>query len=120
MSKHLLIVEDNPYDLELARAALDLSDVCCEVSVAQDGQEALDLLRCGDPLPDLVLLDLNMPRVNGHQVLAAVKADPALREVAVVQAVPQKIPRIISGHERIKAPASLPTAARRMTGTGWP
>ncbi|MBB5235951.1 response regulator [Deinococcus budaensis] len=84
MSKYLLIVEDNPYDLELARAALDLSDVCCEVSVVQDGQEALDLLRGGDPLPDLVLLDLNMPRVNGHQVLAAVKGDPALREVPVV------------------------------------
>jgi len=84
VTTQLLIVEDNPYDLELARAALDLSDVRCQLSVAQDGQEALDLLRRGEPLPDLVLLDLNMPRVDGHQVLAAVKGGPALRGVPVV------------------------------------
>lgn len=84
MPKVLLIVEDNLHDLELARVALELSDVQCEVRVARDGQEALDLLRALSVLPDLVLLDLNMPRLNGHEVLAAVKGDPALRQVPVV------------------------------------
>ncbi|GAA5534074.1 response regulator rcp1 [Deinococcus aluminii] len=84
MPKHLLIVEDNPHDLELAQVALELSDVRCEVSVARDGQEALDVLRGSETLPDLVLLDLNMPRVSGHEVLVAVKSDPALRQVPVV------------------------------------
>ncbi|WP_245872678.1 response regulator [Deinococcus planocerae] len=66
MPRHLLIVEDNPHDLEPARVALDLS----EVYVAHDGVEALDFLRGRPDLPDLVLLDLNMPRMNGHEVLA--------------------------------------------------
>ncbi|MFC5849427.1 response regulator [Deinococcus petrolearius] len=84
MTKHLLIVEDNPNDLELARTALELSDICCEVQVACDGQEALDLLRHSEHLPDLVLLDLNMPRVSGHEVLQRVKSDTLLRRVPVV------------------------------------
>lgn len=91
MPGHLLIVEDNPHDLELARVALELSDVCCEVSVAHDGQEALDFLyRRGryagrtEGQPDLVLLDLNMPRVNGHEVLCTMHEDEALRAVPVV------------------------------------
>lgn len=84
MTKHLLIVEDNPNDLELARMALELSDVQCEVQVARDGQEALDLLRQAGSLPDLVLLDLNMPRVSGHEVLQTVKQDTLLRQVPVV------------------------------------
>ncbi|WP_019587876.1 response regulator [Deinococcus apachensis] len=82
--KHLLLVEDNEHDVELARAALEESEVRCEVTVARDGQEALDLLRGAGSQPDLVLLDLNMPRVSGHEVLRAVKGDAALRHVPVV------------------------------------
>ncbi|WP_264778518.1 response regulator [Deinococcus aetherius] len=91
LSRHLLIVEDNAHDVELACAALELSNVQCKVSVARDGAEALDFLSrrgayAGRPAgqPDLILLDLNMPRVNGHQVLCAIKGDAALREVPVV------------------------------------
>lgn len=84
MPGHLLIVEDNPHDLELAQAALELSDVRCEVKVARDGAEALAWLRQTSTLPDLVLLDLNMPRMNGHELLAAVKGDPVLQRVPVV------------------------------------
>nr|WP_281378315.1 response regulator [Deinococcus budaensis] len=79
-----MIVEDNPHDLELARTALELSDVCCEAQVARDGQEALDLLRQAGSMPDLVLLDLNMPRVSGHEVLQRVKNDELLWQVPVV------------------------------------
>lgn len=82
--KHLLLVEDNEHDVELARAALEESEVRCRVSVARDGQEALDLLRGEGHQPDLVLLDLNMPRVSGHEVLRALKGDAALRHVPVV------------------------------------
>ncbi|WP_216326096.1 response regulator [Deinococcus aestuarii] len=84
MSKHLLIVEDDGADLELARLALEASEVQCDLSVARDGQEALDLLRGAGVLPDLVLLDLNTPRVSGHEVLAAVKGDATLQHVPVV------------------------------------
>lgn len=54
------------------------------MSVARDGAEALDLLRGAGDLPDLVLLDLNMPRMSGHELLRAVKADAALRGIPVV------------------------------------
>lgn len=83
-TKHLLLVEDNEHDVELARAALAESDVHCEVTVARDGQEALDLLRGAGQRPDLVLLDLNMPRVSGPEVLRALKGDAVLRDVPVV------------------------------------
>lgn len=84
MPKHLLIVEDDGADLELARLALEVSEVRCELSVARDGQEALDFLRGAGELPDLVLLDLNMPRVNGQQVIQAIKSDETLRHIPVV------------------------------------
>lgn len=84
MPKHLLIVEDDGADLELARLALEVSEVRCELSVARDGQEALDFLRGAGDLPDLVLLDLNMPRVSGEQVIQAIKSNETLRHVPVV------------------------------------
>ncbi|WP_246581162.1 response regulator [Deinococcus aestuarii] len=84
MPGHLLIVEDQPNDVELARAALALSQVGCEVSVARDGTEALDLLRQPGPCPNLILLDLNLPGVGGQEVLTAVRANPAWRHVPVV------------------------------------
>nr|WP_246580678.1 response regulator [Deinococcus aestuarii] len=94
-----MIVEDNDQDLELARVALELSDVRCEVSVARDGQEALDFLYrrgcyAGRPegQPDLVLLDLNMPRVNGHQVLCTMHGDQALQGVPVVVFTTSNLP----------------------------
>ena len=82
--KRLLIVEDNPHDLELACVALELGEVLAEVSTAPGGQEALDRLRAGSAAPDLVLLDLNMPRLSGLDVLRALKGDPALRGFRVV------------------------------------
>ncbi|GGK19102.1 response regulator [Deinococcus malanensis] len=80
----VLLVEDNPLDLELAQIALKASDICCEVQVAQDGVEALDVLQQQRVRPTLVLLDLNMPRVNGLEVLRAMQEDMELRQVPVV------------------------------------
>jgi CheY-like chemotaxis protein len=85
----ILLVEDDPGDVLLITEALERSQVPPRLHVAADGQEALEFLhRTGLPTdvprPDLILLDLNMPRMDGRQVLAAVKADPRLRAIPVV------------------------------------
>ena len=85
----ILLVEDNPGDVRLTREALRENKVNNNLHVAVDGAEALDFLfRRGkyvDALhPDLVLLDLNLPKKNGREVLAEVKADPLLRRIPVV------------------------------------
>jgi CheY-like chemotaxis protein len=83
----VLLVEDNPGDVDLVVEAL--RELHCDLNVASDGAVALETLRrsCTDPgsaLPDLILLDLNLPRVDGREVLASVKRDPALLHIPVV------------------------------------
>ena len=85
---HILLVEDSLPDIELTLEALSEAKVANQVTVARDGAEALaHLRREGDasdaPRPDLVILDLNLPKVDGHEVLAAMRADPDLRRIAV-------------------------------------
>ena len=83
----VLIVEDNPGDIELAKEALRETSLTLDLHVAEDGEEALDFLRQeqGDhPRTDLVLLDLNMPKVSGHEVLEEMKNDSELRLIPVV------------------------------------
>jgi CheY-like chemotaxis protein len=86
---HILLVEDNAGDVRLTREALREGHVRNNLSVAKDGAEALAMLRHvplpGEgPRPDLVLLDLNLPKVDGRQVLAEIKGDPDLRRIPVV------------------------------------
>lgn len=85
----VLLVDDNAADAELTREAFDDAAFAGEVHVVADGVEALAFLRREGayrdaPPPDLILLDLNMPRLDGRGVLAAVKSDPAVRHVPVV------------------------------------
>lgn len=85
----VLIVEDNPGDVELAKAAMREADLPLELHVATNGEEAMRFMRqqdghVGAPLPDLVLLDLNMPKKNGMEVLDEMKADDELRLIPVV------------------------------------
>ena len=83
----VLLVEDNAADVFLLEAALEKSTVPVELSTAGDGVAALEHLRRGAEhatLPDLMLLDLNMPRMNGFDVLAAIRAEPALAHLVVV------------------------------------
>jgi len=85
----VLLVEDNPGDVRLTREAFKDAKVHLQMHVVNDGVEALDFLnRRGDyensPRPDLILLDLNLPRKDGRDVLAEVKADPALKSIPVV------------------------------------
>jgi CheY-like chemotaxis protein len=81
----ILLVEDDPGDVVLVREAFDHNKVRNELRVASDGVYALEQLR--DPalsLPDLVLLDLNLPRKDGREVLAEIRADPRLTAIPVV------------------------------------
>jgi CheY-like chemotaxis protein len=81
----ILLVEDNPGDAQLVRMALTEALPSARLSVVGDGEAALSRLQEADP-PDLVLLDLNLPRLSGHEVLAAVRAaeNPAVRRLPIV------------------------------------
>ena len=80
----ILLVEDSLPDIELTMEALADAKVANEVTVVRDGEAALEhLRRPGAARPDLVILDLNLPRLSGHEVLAQMRADPALRRVPV-------------------------------------
>ena len=85
----VLLVEDNPGDVRLTREALRDSKLRNHLIVAEDGIEALAVLRkegqyASIATPDLILLDLNLPRKSGREVLAEIKADPILRHIPVV------------------------------------
>lgn len=85
----ILLVEDNPGDADLAREALDGSKMRNHLFVVEDGINAMSFLRKTDgfenmPRPDLILLDLNLPRKDGRQVLAEIKADDGLKCIPVV------------------------------------
>lgn len=91
MHKHIeiLLVEDNPADVLIAREALGEAKLLNTIHEVVDGVEALDFLYkrgkfASAPRPDLILLDLNLPRKNGREVLAEVKADPELTNIPVV------------------------------------
>ncbi len=85
---HILLVEDNEDEVLLTRKALEHARFMNTLSVARDGEEALQYLR-GElehetPRPDLVLLDLNLPKKDGREVLEEIKGDPTLRQIPVV------------------------------------
>ena len=90
--KTILLVEDNPDDIELTRLAFAEAHIANPLMVVRDGAEALDWLfargrhagRDRHDLPALVLLDLNLPKLDGRDVVRAIRADPATRAVPVV------------------------------------
>jgi chemotaxis family two-component system response regulator Rcp1 len=88
-SIEILLVEDNPGDARLTLEAMREAKMSNRIHVVEDGVEAMEFLRrqgrFGDaPRPDLILLDLNLPRKDGREVLAEVKADPDLKRIPVV------------------------------------
>src|SRR4051794_6054736 len=85
----VLLVEDNPGDVRLTQEALKDGRVLVNLSVAADGVEAMEFLRrrgshAGKARPDLILLDLNLPRKNGREVIEEIKADDDLRRIPVI------------------------------------
>ena len=85
----VLLVEDNAGDARLTREALKEGRILNNLSVVPDGVEAMEFLRkrgryLNSPRPDLILLDLNLPRKNGREVLEEIKSDPALRRIPVM------------------------------------
>lgn len=86
---HILLVEDSPTDIMMVREVLEQVGLRNTVHVVEDGMEALRFLRrqgshAQAPRPDLILLDLNLPGMNGKEVLAEIKADADLRTIPVV------------------------------------
>jgi CheY-like chemotaxis protein len=79
----ILLVEDNPGDVDLIQEVLAQSEAKREITVAFDGVEALRCLRQG-PRPDLILLDLNLPKKSGREVLGEIKSTEALQNIPVV------------------------------------
>lgn len=85
----ILLVEDNPADVELTRENLEACKLLHELTVVTDGVEALAYLRregkyADTARPDLILLDLNLPRMDGRELLAKIKTEPVLRRIPVV------------------------------------
>lgn len=85
----VLLVEDNPSDVYLTQVAFRQSSSESQIHVVEDGIQAMAFLRgeppyANAPRPDLVLLDLNLPRKDGHRVLEEMKADPGLRGIPVI------------------------------------
>ncbi|GMQ29597.1 response regulator [Algoriphagus confluentis] len=86
---HILLVEDNEGDIFLTREAFEESKIKTELSIARNGQEALDFLFRREPFqqarrPDLILLDINIPMFNGHEVLREIKLDEELKKIPVI------------------------------------
>ena len=85
----ILLVEDNHIDVRFTKEALREGKVRNNLHVARDGEEALDYLYrrgsfANEPRPDIILLDLNLPRLDGREVLARIKSDPSLKRIPVV------------------------------------
>jgi chemotaxis family two-component system response regulator Rcp1 len=86
---HILLVDDNEGDILLTREALEEARIINRISIAHDGMEAIDFLRgappfSGSDMPDLILLDINLPKMDGTEVLSIIKNDPDLRRIPVI------------------------------------
>jgi two-component system, response regulator len=92
MKKTILLVEDNAKDEALTLRALKRAGITNEVTVARDGAEALDILFCtgayidriAEPLPTVALVDLNLPKISGHEVVRRIRADARTKLLPVV------------------------------------
>lgn len=90
-SKYILLVEDNPDDVELTTLAFQKNNFANDIKVVEDGQKAISFLLGDHPqgvskngLPELILLDLKLPKLNGHEVLRQIKDDNKTKRIPVV------------------------------------
>ncbi|MQY30811.1 response regulator [Nocardia aurantia] len=106
----VLLVEDDPADVLITREAFEDNKIQNRLYVARDGAEALDFLyRRGDhatvPVPDLILLDLNLPKYDGREVLQRIKSDPELANIPVVVLTTSALEEDILRSYRLRANA---------------
>ncbi len=105
----ILLVEDELADAHLVRTAMQQCNLPCNLHHVQDGVEALEFLRRESsryddaPQPDLILLDLNMPRMNGRELLAVLKADERLASIPVVVLTTSGVERDVESAYRLHA-----------------
>ncbi|MBI4816921.1 MAG: response regulator [Deltaproteobacteria bacterium] len=110
---HVLLVEDNPADAELATEVLHEGPLPKIVHTVEDGLEALSFLRrearfAEAPRPGLIVLDLNMPRLDGRKFLSIVKSDPDLRGIPVVVLTSSEAPKDIDVCYDLQASSCIP------------
>jgi hypothetical protein len=115
----ILLVEDNPADVEQTRQALLEAKLANEVHVVEDGEAAINFVRRSGaytdaPRPDLILLDLNLPKKDGREVLVEIKNDPGLTRIPVVVSPPPTPTRTSSAPTTT---TSTPTSASRSAST---
>lgn len=103
----ILLVEDNEGDILMTSESIQEYDPACRIEVARNGQDAIEILQSyiDDPLlkkPDIILLDINLPRKNGHEVVAFIKNQPWLTTIPVIilttSSAPQDIQRAYQAH----------------------
>ena len=85
--KPIMLVEDNPIDLDLTRRAFSRHKLIGQIQVAHDGEEALSFIprwEAGEPVPVLILLDLKLPKIDGLEVLRRLKSHPKFRTIPVI------------------------------------
>lgn len=105
-SIHILLVEDNAGDILLTKEALLEGKIDVRLSIAENGEEALQFLAREYPFakaetPDLILLDINLPKINGHEVLEHIKKSPKYKHIPVVMLTTSSAPRdIIESYNR--------------------
>lgn len=98
---HILLVEDNEGDILLTTEALENSKLFTKLSVVKDGKEAMDFLTnqgkyLDAELPDMLLLDVNLPKKNGHQVLGFIKKNEVLKDIPVIMLTTSSSPADIN------------------------
>lgn len=99
----IFLVDDDPEDLDLFSIALKEIDASIRCIVARDGNEAIDALSELVVLPDYIFLDINMPLINGKDVLKKIKTDPALRDIPVIMYSTSSDPSDIKESARLGA-----------------
>lgn len=99
----LLLVEDNEGDIVLTKEAFEERNLVHEITVVRDGEEAIDFLKeasITDKLPNLILLDVNLPRMNGHEVLKFIKSSNELKHIPVIMLTTSSSPSdILKGYQ---------------------
>jgi chemotaxis family two-component system response regulator Rcp1 len=108
----ILLVEDNAADLRMMREALQLAGIPHRLSAVGNGEEALAFLRRENthalaPTPDIIILDLKLPRISGHAVLGALKLDPDLKYIPVIVMTSSRAPRDQARSYDLKAEAFI-------------